>query len=366
MGFGYHYHNQIWVGPASHAIQYPSTTSYVLNSANAWLGIAFLAPPGGATLNKVLAYASAVAGTLTGLECHIFSDSNGVPGTSLASTSTVTALPTGAAWVEFTGLSYALTGGAQYWIVLKNTTGTPASNYPTFLVCSDATGHYSSVGPTKSVQTLDAGTAWATSVRYRTGSLRLEYSDGFSGMPLSGSSSGSASYAIYSNREDGALFTTPANGQFVLAGVCGNVRIVGSPGSGVQFRLYKGTTLIDTSKVVLVGNIQSTVQTMALFTASRVLDQSSQYRITCRHSGAAGDASNYYSLGYATCHDNADSRACLWLGEWQRTYTTDATGAPPSFAETNTHVPWMSMLLDSDSGNITAAGGGGGAKIIGG
>jgi hypothetical protein len=364
MGFGYSYHRQTQVGFAMPwGTSYPSSRAYILDAAAEWLGISFIAPPGGPTLNKVLVYASAVNGaplTDAKLQCEIYSDTAGVPDSSLATTTTVTAKPAAAAWVEFTGFTLALTGGVQYWIVLKNIEADPTTKFITYKTHATVSGLYCPYGPLMSVMTADSGTAWATDARYGVGGFRLEYSDGgFSGYPIYDATSGSVTYGIYDDREHGVLFTTPASGQLVVAGAIANVKKQGSPGYGIKFRLYKGTTLVDTSKEVFGGNIQSTLHAMAMFTAQRVLDANTAYRLTVMHTGSAGNTSNYYALTFASLHDAAASRALGPLKGWQGTYTTDSTGTPPSFSEVTTVVPCISLLLDTDGGEIYAAAGGG-------
>lgn len=364
MGFGYSYHNQIQIGFATPpGRSYPESRTYQLDSAVEWLGISFIAPPGGATLSKVLVYASAVVGaplTDAKLQCDIYNDTAGVPDTSQASTTTVTAKPAAAAWVEFTGFTLALTGGVQYWIVLKNLEDNPAVKYVTYKTHAYGTRFYNVFGPSVSVMTGDSGTAWATDQRTGIVGFRLEFSDGgFSGYPIYDASSGTVTYGIYDDREHGVLFTTPASGQLVVAGALANVKKQGSPGYGIKFRLYKGTTLVDTSKEVFGNNIQTTLHAMAMFTAQRVLDANTAYRLTVMHTNSSGDTSNYYALTYGLLHDAAASRALGPLKGWQGTYTADSTASPPTFTDVTTVVPCISLLLDTDGGEIYAAAGGG-------
>jgi hypothetical protein len=358
MGLGYSYHNAVWVGHVPYTAFGYSAQTFALDGADDRFAFSFLAPPGGPTLTKVLVYASAVAGaplTDAKLQCDIYSDASGSPNASVASRTTVTAKPGAAAWVEFTGFALTLTGGNIYWIVLSNIEADPTTKYPTYKVTHSAWDYYSTVGHASVKASVDAGSTW-TGITQRMGVIgfRLEFSDGYCGFPTSAYATSVAANAVYSNREDGAYFTTPAVGNLVVAGAIALTRVAGSPGNGVQFRLYKGTTLVDTTKAVLVANIQTTTGAMAFFTASRVLDPNTVYRLTLSHSGAAGDSSNYYALGYHTLHDDANSRALTALRGWQRTYTTDATGTPPSFSETATDVPAIALILDADAGPITA------------
>jgi hypothetical protein len=110
--------------------------------------------------------------------------------------------------------------------------------------------------------------------------------------------------------------------------------------------------------------MQSQLNVFAMFTDARTLDANSAYRITVRHSGAAGDSSNYYTLGYLTNEDSNASRALLPLGGWAGTYTTDATASPPSFTDAGTMYPNIGLMLDGD-GIISAAAGGGGGLLRG-
>jgi len=110
-----------------------TTGTYAINNANNRLSFGLPVLEAG-TINEIQVYASAVAGTLgsSDLVLDVYNQIAGNIGSSLGSTAVVTATPTGAAYVNFTGLDIDVIPG-QYYVVIRNANGTPGTNYPTFL-----------------------------------------------------------------------------------------------------------------------------------------------------------------------------------------------------------------------------------------
>lgn len=359
----------------------PSAESFAIDAADGdsdgygddWLAFSFVAPPSGPVINKIKVYASAVAGTLTELSCSIWSDNAGVPGSQLAESTTVTALPTGAAWVEFVGFTYDTTGGTLYWIVLRNKTATPASNTITFRFGTISVPYYMSTSGAwghMAKASADGGATWAgMTVRYGVLGWRIEYADGFQGGALHNRLTGGTADAVYDKREQGALFTTPATGNFVVCGVAAFMHKQGTPTRALRFRLYQGVTLVATTGVIPVANVTASYELFAFFSTAVTLTTNTAYRVVASvaYEGSGdGDTNNYFRVVTMAIEDDANSRALMPLRGWQKTYTADASAAPVEFAETATDVPCIALLLDSDTAEISAAASGGGVPVFGG
>lgn len=336
------------------------TSTLALNAATTWLAYGFV-PSETKTLSKVKAYISAVTGTLTaaGLSCDLYSDTAATgPNASLESrTSYTTDPPTAGTWIEFTGFTTSVTAGTQYWIVFKNNVGTPSSNFPTYRFgggnswINETSGSNIAYGWHKRATT-DSGTSWATNAVVRTAGLRLEYSDGsFDGTPASQIAAHTAANSVYANRELGVLFTTPANAKLNVWGIYAQLAKTGTPTGSLRFRLYTGTTLTATTNSVVTANVVTGGVIFAYFSARQALAPSTAYRIVLSETTQADTSANCFQLYTFTIENDANSRSILpYDGTMQSTYTTDATAGPPAtWAETNTSIHPIGMLLDHPS-----------------
>jgi hypothetical protein len=342
-----------------------------LNSADTWVAYQFQCPPAGATPSKVMVYCSAEAGTVTsGMTCEIYSNSSGgLPDSAVDINTGMTADCAASTWLEFTGFDAALTGGAAYWIVVKNTTGTPGTNYPTLRYYKSQIPYVGSY--TAGVaecdyavrQTNDAGTGWASaSVRYHSGGWRIEYSDGgVQGLPISAVTNASTGTAVYDAREHGALFTTPANAKMRVVGAIFGCNKTGSPTSKYRLRLYKGDTLVDTTKLIDPVLVATRTSVRAFFATSRELDASTAYRIVLGSDDSGTcDSSNYLRCISQTYQDSAASRLLMPGRGWYQCYLSG------TWTDTNTECPMIALLLDQDSGEFGELAGGGGGPLVGG
>jgi hypothetical protein len=338
------------------------TYTCALNSADQWLAYQFQCPPAGATPSKVMAYCSAENGTVTsGIACEIYSNSaTGLPNASVDAATAMTADCAPGTWLEFTGFDAALTGGASYWIVLKNTTATPGTNYPTFRYLASQQPIAGSAGTTAEDAgaarvTADAGTGWAAATaRYQVGGWRIEYSGGgVQGCPVSTVTISDAGTAVYDSREQGAKFTSPTNAKLRVVGALASIRKNGSPTSNYRFRLYKDTTLIDTSNLLNAALLANATIIRAYFATVRELDTASTYRIVLGsdNSGTC-DSSNYLRCYTQTYQDSDASRLLMPGRGWFHTYL-DGT-----WTDSTTLCPMISLLLDQDGEEFGSVAGG--------
>jgi hypothetical protein len=333
------------------------TSSTALNTAaNAgWLAYGFNSRKSG-TVNKITVRVSAVNGTLDGndLTCEIYSQKATTPftvGTSLASSATVTATPTGAAYVEFTGFSQAVVAGTQYYIVLKNAAAAPTTDYPTYLYGVAGTSLNTLVGSLAAwgsnvLTSTDSGTNWTNAQLGVTPNYRIEYSDGsFEGFAFSAIGIDTTN-SIYSAREAGAKFTTPVSAKFVLAGLAFGVAKSGTPTGDVRFRLYEGVTLIATTGTMPLGNLTATGTIPLYFATPQTLKPNTVYRVVVSETTQADTSSNRYQIGFTTIQDDANTKALVPLGMVQ-TYTSDATANPVVFTDTDTKLPLVTLIISN-------------------
>jgi len=286
-----------------------ATLSWALNAAATWLGYSFVLQQS-RTLSKIQVYASAVNGVLgaNDLTCDIYSDVNGVAVASLQSVNTVTATPAGAAHVEFTGFTQALTSGVRYWIVLKNVNATPAANYPTYLYGHEYTlASVLTGGPIgqanwgySKLTTLDSGVTWATQAVNNTGSYRLEFNDAtFAGFPIEFSGAEDTN-TVYGTREVGVQFTMPAGPTFNMDYAALWIDKVGTPSNSLVYRIRDSArNLILESRAIPAGNVFGGAGYYgAVFPSTISLSPSGTYTLTLAELTNADAVANRYRTWY--------------------------------------------------------------------
>lgn len=357
MTIGYHHATGL-IGMISYD-PVSSAADNALNSADRWIAFSIIAPPAGDTPSKVMVYASGETGTVTtGISCEFYSDNAGVPGTSLDASTGMTANCAAGTWLEFTGFDVALTGGTLYWVVIKNTTGTPASNYPEIRSLTLMTPMYfANTGVNTMKTTADAGSTWTAATKTSCNNIRIQWGGGYSGFPVSTQAAASSTYGVYDKRELGVVFTTPAVGKMAVAGIAAVVSKTGTPTRALRLRLYEGVTLVDTTYSTAVANVTTRSWIQGYFSTVRVLKRNTTYRavISVAYTGSGdGDTSNYFACYGYTIQDSNESRSLTPMRGWGGTYTADSSAGPVVFSESGltTFVPQIVLLLDSDAGEL--------------
>lgn len=325
-------------------------------------------------VSKVSAYCAAVTGTLgaSDLVCNIYSDSSGSPGTSIEQRATVTATPTGAAWVEFTGFTATstLTAGTQYWIVLRNANATPTSNSPTYRYGSSNTiptivnglATAPAYGISKA-HTTDGGATWGTTLNSICGFM-IEYSDGTGeGVPVSNIAQATGDY-VYSSREVGTMLALPGSATYRISGISFPVNKTGTTMDDYRTRLYVGSgaspTLLATSVTVLKTNVGGSSFWLATMFSDPVAISGGQVvRAVMTNTSSNGSTSHAFRTHTYSILDTTLGRSMFGFGtqNFQKTISTDG-GA--TFAETTGEFIPFALLIDSTEGAI------GGGGVIGG
>lgn len=142
-------------------------------------------------------------------------------------------------WIDFSFSSCTLTVGLTYWIVVSNTTGTPASNYPTIFtrglngLTNLRMGSYTTTNGYSTDPTSIAGGTDAPAV--------LKFSAG----TIMGNPYVLASSHASNQNDRGVRYTFPKARQF-----CGFISSIASS-VNYTYKLYRGATLLDTITIDL-------------------------------------------------------------------------------------------------------------------
>lgn len=344
---------------------YETSTVALGPTAGLMAAFCFICPPGGATLSKVVIRVSAVTGALQAgdLRCDIYNDSSGSPGTSLGNTTTVDALPTGAAFVEFSGFSggTSWTAGTLYWIVVS-CPNAASSRYVTVLYgLAYTSGQFSNMRH----ETNGLGYKYYNASTWGSPSLcvagaRLEFSSPAIYLGNVLSSIGFTQYA-YGTNAHGAILTTPANAKLRVRGIMAYLRKSGSPTYNIVGKLRVGDASATSSISVPTANLTAGAHGWQrfMFSSAVELNASTSIRIYIRGDGGTG-TSDAVSVYHQTIHNSlASANLVPFNGTMKQTYTTNDDGTPPSWTEVNYNIPMMGLILDGDQEFGTISGGSG-------
>lgn len=257
----------------------------------------------------------------------IVTDFSGSSGTNavrrlMDASATVTATPTGAAWVEVTGLTTSLIAGSPYLIVVRNVNGTPASNNFTIRYLNDSIPgspqrSNTQIAKFQFLNSTNNGTSF-TVQGAATAGMRFEFSDAtFAGIPVENMSAAGASDRANGTQEVGTRLTLAGSGAtytVVGATVCYNR--VGSPTKSARVRVYGGVNgseaLLGTSNSIppfmaTTNSVCNSVSFSTVFTVAA----GSVVRVMLG-STAAGDANTAtHAPMEVTIHNNADSKTLI-------------------------------------------------------
>lgn len=340
-----------------------ATSTLAVSAANTWYAFSFIG--NGKTLSTVNLFTSGLTGTLatTELRAEIYSTgATGDPNASVSGPHNCDATPA-SGWNQWSP-GYATTDGVMYWVVIKNTHGTPASNYVTFRFGAATTSvmHLvSSSGLWGSYKnhTTDAST-WTNEVKQTWGML-LGWSDStYDGSPFSNLAATGTGNSVYAAREVGVMFafTGPTINVRALSFFMG--ANTGTPSAALRARLYSGSsatpTLVATSSGGPVVGQVAAGWFYFPFASSQAL-AAGTYRVVVGTTGADTSSNRYNTYEY-TIKNDAASKALMPFGNAQETYTTDGT----TFSNTATALIPFALILDNGS-EFTVSGGGGGPLI---
>jgi hypothetical protein len=341
-----------------------------LSAANTWIAYGFV-PSESKTVSKIKVFTSAATGVLTaaGISGTVYSDTGGTGPNAVieARTSYTPDPPTAGNWQEFTGFTgtSALTAGVQYWFVVRNNVGTPASNFPTYSYgdantgCAPTFGSGIAYGWHVRIST-DGGATWAASTAANVCGIRIEYSDGsFDGTPFQAFGSTAAASSVFANREVGNVFNWFANSSMKVRGIAFYVSKTGTPTQALRFRLYNGTSLFSggTTNTVAVANVSANMWIAAYFPAAITIPAgTTSVRAVISEVSQSDTSANCFRPFEYTIDNDANSRALMpFDGTCFKTTTADSTATPPVFTDTNTAIVPFALIPDT-TGEFASAG----------
>lgn len=346
------------------------TTSDNLSLGTTWQARGFMLSDA-RTLNTVRIYCSAKTGTPLAADIHVMlypsNTTGGGPGATATEDRTLAVDPVCPGWIETTGFSTALTARTQYYIVIKNTHGTPASNYVTIVRIQQQTDEYlSGYGGNGSSwgwnwrQTTDSGTTWAGGNSSGDwAGIRLGFSDSsYAGLPLFEMNEDAAEAS--GTKELGVKFVVPADGPGLRVRAVSMINNWnGTPPTQFRYRLYTGAsatpTLLGTTGVIEDENITQNAGNWipAYFSAAQLIPAGTTVRLVAG-TPSGGSAGNAWTINRFKGDTDANS---LPLYSYANSLTTTADGT--TFTETaGTLVPFALILDTLDPYDIAAAGGG--------
>lgn len=321
----------------------PAINTAAMNSATYFMGFSLITRFA-QTFNKFRFYATGT-GTNVTVQVELQADNGaGSPSGTALDTGTLTFSSNTAQWREVSNFSgYTLTPGQLYWVVVKNITATPASNYPTVTFSYGQMPIWVNTDATQCrfyKKATSDGSTWGSAAG-TVASIMFGFSDGsWVGSPVVTSAYFSTSGVdrAYTGVELGGVMTTPDNVMLNVVGIWGWIRKIGSPGD-LQLKLYLGQSLF--AQCIDVPAAQTSTSAASIsgfFSRPVVLPPKAKIRIM--HTSTAGDnTSNYYYLSGQTYDSNYPDNAPSVVD----TYTRLASG---TFTDTAGKCPAMALLLD--------------------
>lgn len=346
-----------------------SNLSMAMDNANNRLAIGFTVPSA-KTINTFMLYASGVTGTITGAQQNaaLRTDSSGAPSGSDTEAVNLSSAPTSSSWNTWTGFTTALSANTQYWIVIKNTNGTPASNYPSWQVLHSGTlpsglpsgFSQGSIFGYLAKYSTDGGSSWGSggnSYRPAAG-FRIGFSDGsYIGLPIDNTDIDSTD-TVYGTRELGVMFTWPSTAPTInISRVGFFTEKAGTPGA-LRFRIYTGASpsLAGTSSTFPAANITGGSWSFAHFTSPVAIAPNTVVRVVMGVVSGGGSGDDL-RLEFYRLQNSSASKALAPFGSLQKTYYNGS-----SWTETDTKFPAF-VIQAANGGEFTVSGGGGGSGI---
>jgi len=339
------HNNQLWAVPIYpfNISSTPASGTLALKSATTFIAYSVILRQA-ATFNKFRFYGSGT-GTVNSVTIELQADNgSGSPSGTALDTGTITTYDNTIAWRECTNFTgdQVLTAGTLYWVVIKNTTGTPASNYPTVTFVYGLLPLWTNTDSSQcrhaKKHTTD-GSTWSNQV----GNI-ISFMAGFTDGSWYGCPGQSGGYfdasgvdRAYDGVELGGVMQVPDNVWLNVVGVWGWIRRASKPGA-LRFKLYSGVSLLGTSLDVPQANTSITATTISgYFGRSIIVPPKTILRATI--SAAAGDnAFNYYYLSGVVADANYPDNAPTPF-----TYTRVESGAATDTAGKH---PALALLLD--------------------
>ncbi len=310
--------------------------------------------------------------TLAGsdITCDLYDNTgtNGRAGSPIETGKLPSATITAAGWYTFTGFTTSLTTNTPYWLVFKNANATPASNNCTFRFATNLT---LASGYLNGINQGGARLSWSEASSTNSGStwsgnntatcLRVGYSDStYDGLPVSNVAAAASADRVYSARESGVKFTSPANATLNVAGISMMLAAVtGTPTANPKYGLWFGSSPVNQGYTVSFpngpNNFSNVEAAPGQFASNIQIPPSTIVRVTLAEDTQSDTSSNGYNLTEFTWDTDSNSVILLpWNGTATKTYYN---GSSWSDSALGTSLFGHALLLD------TAGEFGGGAVV---
>ena len=285
----------------------PMPINFALNAINTYAAQGIIAEFTN-NLAEVRFYVGSIAGAPTNIVVEIWS-SDGIktPQASLGASNVINCTSGLGFYTATFSTPVAVTIGTQYFIVIKNATTTPASDYITLAIPAPqvmesffVAGTTNGASPTYGwwFSTCTAG-VWSTTPSPALRFVRIRYANGvYSGSLVS--TVGTDTNYVYSNREKGIVFTTPSDSIMSVAGVTMIVAKGGNPTGSLKYKLYdggynSGLLLAESALSVPPANITIYSQWISLpFPKSVNLRPNSKYKLVLAETTQSDVVTNRY------------------------------------------------------------------------
>ena len=357
-----------WLGWGN--IGNPSPASFNTSAAASWWALSFVADSA-RTLSTARLYVSNVTGTLgaSDVTCDLYDSTGtgGAPGSSIETGKLPSAAITAAGWYSFTGFTTALTAGQQYWLVVKNVNGTPASNFPQMRMI-DSLVNGTLLGSSLNRQQWANGTSTNSGTTWSLGStgntLRVGYADGsFDGLCANAVAAAGVGDGVYSARESGVKFTTPPNGVLKVLGLAMFVSAeTGTPTGSPRLGLWSGASpsLLAYTNTIPATAVGGSQWLYSYFSSVQTLQPGTAVRVTLGETTQSDASTNRYNNREFIWDSDSNSLALLpWEGTCVKTYF-DGT----NWTDTSGSIFAHALLLDT-SGEFGPGTGGSSGSVVG-
>lgn len=317
-------------------------SNFNLSSATTFLGYSFVANKS-SPLAKIRIPVMSKAGAPSDIRAALYMDSAGLPSPSGAIANTETGGVTAdIGWLElvFNTAYTGLTVGQRYWVVLKNYTSTPASNYPALAFGTPAfVGGLNSDSPTwgyNKASTTSGDSGWGSTTL--GGGCVFELADGTKyGIPASVNATTISSESM----EIGERIIAPQSGLSV-SGIDVVIYKKGSPSAGCKVKLYVNRCLVATSCEISAGNIStSRYRYQFMFPRPIAVPPFAEIRAAVAPGNYSG--ANYYALRKMLWSPNDTDMLPNMAG------CVSSDGGATWSDDTATVYP-IGLLLDADNG----------------
>jgi hypothetical protein len=311
-----------------HIVQPPTlSNAQLMDSNQKWVAHAFRTM-GAITLIKVRCLITAAGGTQANrkLTAYIYSDSNGAPGSILAS---IEATNFGAGVLSFLNFSQAIGSNTQFWVVFVNTATAPGTEtvrigVSSFFIFAQSRVINSSKSQDTSASTTNGGTSWTIS---GTSFLVCDYTDSdgcVNGYPFASITHNLTK--IYGTNYGGVEFTQKEGAAEYCRQVSFRISNTGNPTGLCGLKVFIGANTYTSDTTYALANCPSGTIATFKFSAPFLMPPSGLVRMALFDS-ASDSSSNCWGFTSYTIQTDSDAIGTLQYAGSAKLCTSSDSGA---------------------------------------